>query len=350
MRIGGGGIGSGHALLDPINQGHGQCALRLLLAGQRYFGQRTRQRVVGAVTALGICALQCDQQLLPKRVAGGWAGAGLLDQRGARVAQQFAVATDFRRLRQYCLQQLTYLGRRGIRLFSRCQGEQGEAALQGGIRCRLGQLAQHILALALVGQAAGVDFPAVVAQHLPVFGGQAVRRRQRGGQGGGDGTAAACGNGQCTGQFGGVVAAGHAGDFVALWVQHDQGRIAAYAEALTPGLRSFLVAIQIDGHEFAGQRDEGRVLEQARLELVARRAPDRAPVQQHRLAAVGGFGEGIVHIALAPGDSLGRRRCLGGVGGGNRGRGAGAQRRSQQQHGKRDAHQQHLEGQGDRPL
>ena len=69
-----------------------------------------------------------------------------------------------------------------------------------------------------------------------------------------------------------------------------------------------------------------------------------------REARVRGFGEGIVHIALAPGDGGRRRGCLGGVGGGYRGRGAGAQRRGQQQHGKRDAHRQHLEGQGDRPL
>ncbi|VTQ63935.1 Uncharacterised protein [Stenotrophomonas maltophilia] len=350
MRIGGGSVGSSHALLDPINQGHGQCALRLLLAGQRYFGQRTRQRVVGAVAALGICALQCDQQLLSQRVAGGRPGTGLLDQLHACIAQQLTVAAYFRRLRQHGLQQLAYFGGRGIGLFGRCQGQQGEAALEGSVGCGLGQLAQHILAPAFAGQSVGVHFPAVVTQHLPVFCGQSVRRCQRGGQGSGNSTAAARGDGQCPGQFGGVIAAGHAGDFVALWVQHDQGRIAAYAEALAPGLRTFLVAIQVDGNEFAGQRDESRVLEQAGLELVARRAPDGAPVQQHRLAAVGGLGEGIIDVALAPGDSLGRRGRLGGVGGGNRGRGAGAQRRSQQQHGKRDAHRQHLEGQGDRAL
>ena len=51
---------------------------------------------------------------------------------------------------------------------------------------------------------------------------------------------------------GGVVATGHAGKFIALWVQHDQGRVAAHPEAFAPGLRTFLVAIQVDRHELAG--------------------------------------------------------------------------------------------------
>ena len=61
------------------------------------------------------------------------------------------------------------------------------------------------------------------------------------------------------------VAAGHAGQFIALRVQHDQGRIAAHPEAFAPGLRTFLIAIQVNRHEFAGQRDEGRVLNRPAL-------------------------------------------------------------------------------------
>ena len=145
-----------------------------------------QERVVGAVAALGVCPLQCDQQLLSQRVAGGWPSAGLLDQLHACIAQQLTVAAYFRRLRQHCLQQLAYFGGRGSGFFGRCQGKQSEAALQGGIRCGLGQLAQYVLAPALAGEAVGVHFPTVVAQYLPVFGGRAVRRRQRGGQGGGN--------------------------------------------------------------------------------------------------------------------------------------------------------------------
>ncbi|MNM91662.1 hypothetical protein D3C81_1039670 [compost metagenome] len=209
-------------------------------------------------------------------------------------------------MRQHGLQQLAYLGGR-CRWFLGCsQREQCEAALQRRFGCGLGQLLQHVLGAALAGQAVGIHLPTVVAQHLPVFGAKLGRRGQRSCERFSNGAAAAGGDGQCPGQFGRVVAAGDAGDFVALRVEHDQCGIAAHAEAFAPRLRAFLVAVQVHRHEFAGQCDEGRILEQPGLELVARRAPHRAPVQQHRLATLGGFVEGIIHIALAPGDGGGR--------------------------------------------
>ncbi len=196
MRIGGGSVGSSHALLDPINQGRGQCALRLLLAGQRHFGQRTRQCVVGAVAALGVCPLQCHQQLLSQRV-GGRPGTGLLDQLHACIAQQLTVAADFGGLRQHRLQQLAYFGGRGIGLSAVAKASRAKR------RCRAASGAAldnwcSTSAAALAGQAVGVDFPAVVAQHLPVFCGQSVRRGQCRCQGGGDGAAAPGRDGQRT--------------------------------------------------------------------------------------------------------------------------------------------------------
>ncbi len=116
---------------------------------------------------------------------------GLLDQLHACMPS----AARLRRTSAGCASAATaaaraYFGGRASGLFGRCQGQQGEAALQGRHPVRRGRALVQLLAAALAGQAVGVDFPAVVAQHLPVFCGQSVRRGQCRCQGGGDGAAA----------------------------------------------------------------------------------------------------------------------------------------------------------------
>ena len=108
------------------------------------------------------------------------------------------------------------------------------------------------------------------------------------------------------GSVGGAVATGHAGS---LRCGSSTIRAAAHPEAFAPGLRTFLVAIQVDRHELAGQGDEGRVLNRPALSWLHGGHQTAPQYSSTGFSAVGGFGEGIIDVTLAPRDSLGPRRC-----------------------------------------
>ena len=93
--------------------------------------------------------------------------------------------------------------------------------------------------------------------------------------------------------------AGQARDLGAVGVEQHHRRVAADLEARAELLRARAVAVDVDGDEGARALDEVLAVEQRRLELVARRAPVRAPVQQHRLALGAGLRERGVDVGIA---------------------------------------------------
>ena len=66
-------------------------------------------------------------------------------------------------------------------------------------------------------------------------------------------------------------------------IQHHERRVAGNAERLAPFLRAGLIAIEVHRHEQLALGDEVGPREDRGLELLAGRAPARAPIQQHGL-------------------------------------------------------------------
>lgn len=73
------------------------------------------------------------------------------------------------------------------------------------------------------------------------------------------------------------------------------------------------IAIQVDRNEVSGFVDEFLAIEDRYLDLIARWAPDRAPIQKQRFIASPGFGERCLKIIVfAPVDrsiAVTRWRC-----------------------------------------
>ena len=122
----------------------------------------------------------------------------------------------------------------------------------------------------------------------------------------------------------------------AVGAEEHHRRVAAHLEAGAQLLRAGAVAVDVDRHEGARALDEVHAVEQRRLDLIARRAPLGAPVDEDRLAVGLGLRKGGVDLGVAarvlPGDALGacvvgrcgrdrggcrcRRRRVGGLGAG----------------------------------
>ena len=96
--------------------------------------------------------------------------------------------------------------------------------------------------------------------------------------------------------------------------QHHR-RVAADVEARAQLLRTLRVAVDVDGDEIARALDEVLAGEDRRLHFVARRAPDRAPIEEERLVLGFRLDERGVDIAGFPCDRvlgvLRRRRSAG---------------------------------------
>ena len=82
----------------------------------------------------------------------------------------------------------------------------------------------------------------------------------------------------------GVGFAGQPRDLLSVGREQHHRRIAAHLEARTQLLRARRVAVDVDRHEEARPLDEVLAVEDRRLDLVARRAPHGAPVEEQRLA------------------------------------------------------------------
>ena len=78
-----------------------------------------------------------------------------------------------------------------------------------------------------------------------------------------------------------VHVAGDARDLGAIGLEHHDGGITRNAKLIAQLLRVGQIAIEIHRDEQFRLLDEVRTIEHRRLELLARRAPLRAPVQQH---------------------------------------------------------------------
>ena len=96
---------------------------------------------------------------------------------------------------------------------------------------------------------------------------------------------------------------GQTRDLGAVRREQDHRRVAADVEACALPLRARAVAVDVDRDEVPRPLDEVLPIEDRRLDLVARRAPRRAPVQEHRLVRGLGRGERAVDVACMPGDA-----------------------------------------------
>ena len=142
-----------------------------------------------------------------------------------------------------------------------------------------------------------------------------------------------------------VEAAGDATDFGFVRIEREHRRIAGDAEMLSPALRALFISIEIQRHEELRLLDERRVRKHGGFELVAGRAPDRAPVEQHRFVLRLGRRERFFHAAVVPVDAgrlcgllpAAQRRGAGGSGEGNAGGLAAAGDGQQKQQGQAGA-------------
>ena len=273
--------------------------------------------------------IELRDQRLPVRTRGGRQRA---DDVVAVVAQHIHLRAGSGRIRQHLL----HAGpQRGIRL-------ERAAALGGGQRlepqpggrllidalARRGQPRQQRGPLRGGHQLLLVGLPGIETQQLPLVGGQLPARLGIG-QHRLDGAAAGQAQLQHAQHLRRVDLARQAGELLAVVAEQDHGRITAHLEARAQALGAGVVAVDVDRDEGARLLDEVGAVEQRGLELVARRAPLGAPVQQHRLLLAASLGEGALDVGVA-GGLLPRHR-------GRRARGGrcGHQRRDRADRGQR---------------
>ena len=151
--------------------------------------------------------------------------------------------------------------------------------------------------------------------------------------------------------------AGQARHLLPLRREQDHRRIAADLEARTDLLRARAVAVDVDRNEGARALDEVPAVEERRLDLVARRAPLRAPVHEDRLVLVARTGERGVDLAVvgsvAPGDARLRMLAAGSLGRVGRGAlcvGAGGRRRRRRRRRGRRCRRRGSGGRGRGPV
>ncbi len=98
--------------------------------------------------------------------------------------------------------------------------------------------------------------------------------------------------------------AGESRDLAAVRLEQDHRRIAAHLEARALALRARLVTVDVYRHEKARALDKILAIEDRGLDLIARRAPRGAPVEEHGLALLLGGREGGIDVALVPRDAV----------------------------------------------
>ena len=177
----------------------------------------------------------------------------------------------------------------------------GQASASASKRRRQLVLGDHLLV---------VGVPRIEGEQAPVVGAERGRRRERVGEHRADRPRRVHAERQHLAVADRVDLAGQARHLLALRVEEDHRRIAADVKAGADLLRPGAVAVDVDRNEAARALDEVLAVEERRLDLVARRAPLRAPVDEDRLVLALGDGEGGVDLAVAggllPGDA-GRR-------------------------------------------
>ena len=173
-----------------------------------------------------------------------------------------------------------------------------------------------------------VGGPGIEGQQLPLVGRQRLAG-QRVGQHGLHRPAAGQAELQHRHHLRRVGLARQAGDLGAVGREQHHRRVAADLEAAAELLRAGAVAVHVHGDEALRQRGEILAVEEGGLELVARRAPGGAPVQQHRLVLGAGLGEGALDIGVGGGGQPGH------VGGRQAGGGVGRQHREPARHQQR---------------
>jgi hypothetical protein len=135
--------------------------------------------------------------------------------------------------------------------------------------------------------------------------------------------------------------------FLALGIEQHHRRIAADVKAGADLLRARAVAVDVDRHEAARALDEVLPVEERRLDLVARRAPLRAPVDEDGLVGAARVGERGVDLGVArgllPGDAV---DVIGGGRGRGRCHGGGGRRRRRDSFGRLAAAEQQKGGRG----
>ena len=171
----------------------------------------------------------------------------------------------------------------GARALRKCLQEQTVRCCPQAGRAGLGQCSQARGPLGGRHEPIFIHFPSVIGEQFPFIGAQLFGRIEGVGQHVAHGALARQTELQHLQHFARVGFAGQARPFLALRAEKQQGWVASHLEAGAKRLRTRAVAIDIHRHKCAGALDEIRPIEKCGLELIARRAPLRAPVQQNRL-------------------------------------------------------------------
>ena len=291
-----------------VEHGGGHFALRL---GELDLGERRIEPVANRQAAIGIDFVERGDQRLAERVA--LSGVGQRRNQLRAEHQLLPVGDDLLRAGEQRREDALELGllrgtERDFAVAALARGylqrKQAEAALLRRIGRGFRQPPEQSARLRRVFEVLGIVAPIEPREDLPVV----LRQLGRVGLGALQHVVDRIGSpGRDFEQVGELRRgrrARQAGDLAAVGAQHDHRGIAADPEAVAPLLRTLRIAVEIDRDEILRLGDERRVLEQGRLHLVARRAPHRAPVEDHRLVAFLRFGQCIVHVALSPVDLL----------------------------------------------
>ena len=102
------------------------------------------------------------------------------------------------------------------------------------------------------------------------------------------------------------------GDFAAIGIEEHHRGVAIDLEPLAKFLRAGPVTVDMHGHKGAGLGGEILAVEERALELIARRAPGGAPVQEQRFLVAPGLRKSTLDIGIGCGrypGHIGRRRA-----------------------------------------
>ena len=305
-------------------------ALGQVEPGQRNFGGHRAQPVRACELGVGGKSAQRLQPLGGERLALGAASAAQrADDLVAVVHQGVEVHPCQRGVGQHGpgeRQRLRPFGQHSLVLRGGGDGLERQARRGLGLQrgAGLGQPAQRRGALRFRHQLRLVLLPCVVGELSPGLG-----RQRRGilaqcrGQRGLDRGAGVQRQAEHLHVLGRIDLAGQTGEFTAVGLEQDHGRVTAHLELRAEFLCAGCVTVQVNGDEGLAALGEIGPVEDRRLDLVARRAPDGAPVEKHRLvglARLGKYGLEARTLGSDPGD--GRLRA---------GRGLGRLRAGQQQ-------------------
>ena len=280
-----------------------QCVLGQVNAGQRHARIQCAQAVRARQADIGLQPLQRSVQRLHQRTPlGTGLGRQGFGDAGGVVDQHVHLRPHLLRVGQ---QVLHTRPQRGVGLDALAVITLGQGLEQqpgGGRwlsgRARRRQLRQQAGPIGGCHQLRLIDVPAVKRQQPPFRpahrpAGTRIGQHRR--------HAAAAGQAllQQRQHLGCVHLTGQAGDLAAVGPHQDHGGVAAHLEPAPQFLRARHITVDVHRHQRLGLLDEILPVEQGGLELVARWAPGRTPVQQQWFFVAAGPGERPLDIGVA---------------------------------------------------